>query len=77
METKHFKEDILNHQESFGFPRLNVATETRTKLTFYGRRVEDSSDATRLTSNQTSETVRLLWSDNTQYAYLKAKKSEK
>ena len=42
MKTKQLKQDILNHQESMGFPRLNAATETRTNLTFYGRRVEDS-----------------------------------
>ena len=42
MKTKQLKEGILNHQESIGFPRLNAATETRTSLTFYGRRVKDS-----------------------------------
>ena len=42
MKTKQLKQDILNQQESIGFPKLNVATETRTSLTFYGRRVEDS-----------------------------------
>ena len=43
----------------------NVATETQTSLTFYGRRVGDSWDETRFTSNYTSETGRLLWSDST------------
>ena len=42
MKTKRVKQDILNQYESIGFPKLNVATETRTSLTFYGRRVEDS-----------------------------------
>ena len=65
MKTKQLKQEVLNQQESTGFPRLIAATETRTGLTFYGRRVEDSYDATRFTSNQTSETVRLLWSDST------------
>ena len=35
MKTKQLKQDILNHEESIGFPRLNAATETRTNLTFY------------------------------------------
>ena len=42
MKTKQLKQDILNQQESIGFPKLNVATETQTSLKFYGRRVEDS-----------------------------------
>ena len=42
MNNKQLKQDILNHLESICFPRLNAATETRTDLTFYGRRVEDS-----------------------------------
>ena len=65
MKIKQLKQDILNHQKYIRFPRLNAATETRIGLTFYGPRVEDSYDATRLTSNQTSETVRLLRSDST------------
>ena len=43
----------------------NVATKTQTSLKFYSRRVGDSWDATRFTNNYTSETGRLLWSDNT------------
>ena len=43
----------------------NVATKTQANLKFYGRRVGDSWDATRFTSNYTSETGRLLWSDST------------
>ena len=65
MKTKQLKQDILNQQESIGFPKLNVATETQTSLTFYGARVKDSQDATRYTSIQTSETGRLMWSDST------------
>ena len=65
MKTKQLKQDFLNHQEYIRFPRLNAATETRIGLTFYGPRVEDSYEVTRLTSNQTSETVRLLQSDST------------
>ena len=65
MKTKQLKQDILNHQECVRFPRLNAETETRIGLTSYGPRVEDNYDATRLTSNQTSETVRLLRSDST------------
>ena len=42
MRTKRLKQDILNHYESIGLPGLNAATETRTSLTFYGRRVENS-----------------------------------
>ena len=42
MKTKQLKQDILNQQESIGFPKLNVATETQTSLTFYDRGVEDS-----------------------------------
>ena len=65
MKTKQLKQDSLNHQEYVRFPRLNAETETRIGLTSYGPRVEDNYDATRLTSNQTSETVRLLRSDST------------
>ena len=42
MKTKSFKQDILNQQESIDFLKLNVATETRTSLTFDGSGVEDS-----------------------------------
>ena len=42
MKTKRVKQDILNQYESIGFPKLNVASETRTSFTCYGRRVEDS-----------------------------------
>ena len=42
MKTKQLKQDILNNQESIGFPRVSVAAETGTSLTFYDRRVEDS-----------------------------------
>ena len=42
MKTKQLKQDILNQQESIGFPKLNEATETQTSLTFYDRGVEDS-----------------------------------
>ena len=42
MKTKQLKQDILNDQESIGFTVLNAVTETRTSLTFYDRRLEDS-----------------------------------
>ena len=42
MKNKQLKQDISNQQESIGFPKLNVATETQTSLTFYDRGVEDS-----------------------------------
>ena len=42
MKTKQLKQDILNYQESIGLPRLIAATEIRSSLTFYGRRVEES-----------------------------------
>ena len=42
METKELKQDILKQQESIGFPKPNVATETQTSLISYGMRVEDS-----------------------------------
>ena len=41
-KSKQLKQDILSDWESTGFTGRNAVTETRTSLTFYGRRVEDS-----------------------------------
>ena len=42
-----------------------MTTETQPSLTFYGRRVGDSQDITTFTSNQASETGKLLWRNGT------------